>query len=129
MQCVSGAEDLTLQHNLLYGGDQSFIGGDFTPEELGVVTTEAVNSCEYGCCSDMGGNVLAFPGYALEGGEDVKSWDFHLIEGSAAIGSGTDLSPWFNTSGILFSDGVLDMDGETHPGGDGLWDMGVDSFE
>jgi hypothetical protein len=129
VQCVSGAEDLTLQHNLLHGGDQSFIGGDFTPEDLGVVTTEAVNSCEYGCCSDMGGNVLASPGYALEGDEDVNTWDFHLTEGSAAIGTGTDLSPWFTTLGILFSGGVLDMDGETHPGGDGLWDMGVDSFE
>lgn len=121
VNCLDSGVSLTLLHSLLNGGEPAFLAGDFDPESLGVVTEESINQCSFGCCVEMAGNILGDPGYtSTVVGFGVEGWDFHLPEGSPAIGTGTDLSPWF--SGTL-----IDLDGETHPGNDGIWDIGVDS--
>ena len=76
----------------------------------------------------MAGNLIGDPVYLVTGNED-PAWDFHLDPSSPAVGAGMDVTPYLEVGFLLFLDGILDLDGEVHPGADGLWDIGLDSVQ
>ena len=129
VRCTGESESLTLFHNLLHGGDQSFIAGDYSPEDIGLVTEESIELCNFGCCEEMAGNLIGDPAYLVTGSEDPDTWDFHLDASSPALAAGMDVTPYLEVGFLLFLNGILDLDGEVHPGADGLWDIGLDSVQ
>ena len=126
VKCGSGEISLSRFH-LLFGGDQVLLAGDYAPEDVGVVSVEAVNACTLGCCSTMEGNVLgSLCSRVKEGMTQNPGLPF---EPRKSGNRNRRLEAFLPTGIAAVSNGLVDLDGEVHPGADGVWDIGIDAVD